>query len=241
MRTWPRIALVSCLLAGHAAQARPTRYLRFSELFHEADRVVMARPVANRLTKRATLPDISQCGADGGCQPVIAQGVDTEFAVIASLKGGAVGSLVFEHFVEPPNQAPSLNAPMRVAFDPTKSDQYLLFLKCDASNRCVAATGQIDPYGSVYESSTVNAAICNEVQWALERHRQTSGLYPTSLDELLESRERPNSLGPSAQLTWEYKRTQTGYRLHLSSVAPWEPRETEVTESSPRAGVPHFK
>ena len=241
MRTWTRIAVASCLLAGHAAQARPTRYLKFVELFREADRVVMARPVSNRLTKRATLPEISQCEADGGCHPVLAQGVDTGFAVVASLKGGAIGSLVFEHFVEPPNPAPSLNAPMLVAFDPSRSGEYLLFLKCDASNRCVAATGQVDPYGSVYESSTVNAAICNEVQWALERHRQTSGLYPSSLDELPESGERPASLGASAQLRWEYKRTQTGYRLHLSSVAPWEPRETEVTESSPRAGVPHFK
>ncbi len=120
--------------------ARPLRNWSYRELYDASDLVVIARPVSIRDTReQAILP---------GIQPdVKVNGVISQLAVQMVFKGDRGKTNIFLHHyrLADPTQ-PLANGPLLVAFDPTKNQDYLLFLKKEAPDGPYApVSGRTDP------------------------------------------------------------------------------------------------
>jgi hypothetical protein len=73
-------------------------------------------------------------------------GVETTFTVSKILKGNSTNQTIMLHHYrfDPPNVEPP-NAPSFVKFTPNNTNQYLLYLVKDGTNRFAPVSGQIDP------------------------------------------------------------------------------------------------
>jgi hypothetical protein len=136
------------LLVVAPASARIVQPWPAAKLTEQADLIVIARPTA---TGDAAKSDKPPKGYDD------LVGTDTEFKVLAVLKGKLEGEkLALFHFRHPlsktSSQSPEVDGPGLVAFDPKAQDgrsRYLLFLKKRKDGRYECVSGQVDPDSSV--------------------------------------------------------------------------------------------
>ena len=151
------LSLVSVLLLGTMAFARPVAYWPYDKLTQEADLIVVATPVSVRDTaEKTTIPGIQRTGADNVGRPVPAIGVETTFEVLSVLKGDpASKKFVFYHLHEAEkSDEPMVNGPGLVSFEPKEKKRFLLFLKRESDGRCSSLTGQTDPVGGIKDLGT---------------------------------------------------------------------------------------
>ena len=135
------------LTVASVCNARPVPAWSYEKLLADADLVVIATPVETKdLKEPAVLPNVTRAGEDGKPAPVAAIGMDTKFEVQAVFKGQKkeLKEFVLYHLREPDTQAPVVNGPMLVRFDPKEKRRYLLFLKREADGRYASVTGQTD-------------------------------------------------------------------------------------------------
>ena len=135
-----KLKLILCLglIAVHAvAEARAVRVWSQSELMNAADLVVVGQPVAVKM-----LNETDSLGFYGPFS--VFHGVETTFAVSDVIKGKpGTDHIVLHHYRE--EFARSVpNGPGFVSFTPGATNQYLLFLKSDGTNRYAPAAGQVD-------------------------------------------------------------------------------------------------
>jgi hypothetical protein len=129
------VVLASALVSS--ASGRLTRVWKDSELWSEADVVVLATP---RSTKDVVIP--------GESRPENWIDVETTLDAQAVLKGKAGGTIVFRHARYAEGAIPVPNGPIFVKLDPERQ-QFLLFLKRAKDGALEPLSGQMDAHDSV--------------------------------------------------------------------------------------------
>ncbi|HEY3857865.1 MAG TPA: hypothetical protein VGO67_26060 [Verrucomicrobiae bacterium] len=138
----PNIILCLALVAFNLSlQARGVRLWSGAELMEASDLVVVGRPI-----KVKDLDESNSLGWDKsiGWSQLTFRGVETTFKISEILKGTpASDQVVLHHYrfdkVNPPN------GPTFVEFTPGDTNEYLLYLINDGTNRYAPTSGQIDP------------------------------------------------------------------------------------------------
>ena len=143
----PKILLCLALLAFNlSAQARPVRWWRDAELAAASDLVVVGRAI--------TVNDLDETNSLGFSSTATFQsrfrGVETTFKISAVLKGTpANNQIVLHHYRVEIGWGDPPNGPTFISFTPGGTNEYLLYLKQDGTNRYAPAAGQVDPGISV--------------------------------------------------------------------------------------------
>jgi hypothetical protein len=130
--------ILMMVLATGTAGARGMRSWTYRELVDAADVVAIVMPTKTKQRpEKAPLPDMPS---------VTAQRIETEFAIVAVLKGTPADTkkLLLHHYADT-RTGGIANGPLLVAFEPKDKPQYLVFLKKGSDGQYVAVTGQTDP------------------------------------------------------------------------------------------------
>jgi hypothetical protein len=140
------LPILSFILLGSAAFARPVESWPYDKLTKEADLIVIATPTSVHDTaERTTFPNIVRTDTNNVRSAIPAIGVETTFTILSVLKGNtSTNAFVFHHLREA-EKIPSINGPALVAFDPKERKRFLLFLKREEDGRYAPLTGQTDP------------------------------------------------------------------------------------------------
>ena len=151
------LAFLMALSFGLESQARIMTAWTYESLNDKATFVVIATPKKVTTTsEHAALPNIS-----AGTNAIIGIGVETQFDVLAVLRGDRdAKTFVLHHYKEQPLPERSSDGriivysgggPGLVSFEPKDRKIYLLFLQQEPDGRYVAVSGQTDPFWSVME------------------------------------------------------------------------------------------
>lgn len=147
--SYPILSILACfILLAHSASARQVRIWSFSELWDEANLIVIGTPKSTADTKDREYPN---------AKPTTWVGVDTVFNLERILSvtrnvSAENDSVTVEHdryFEMNANFAES-DGPSFVKFDPGSGQRYLIFLKRNANGVYEPLTGRYDPGGSFY-------------------------------------------------------------------------------------------
>ena len=162
MRTF--LPIISAILLGTAAYARPVESWPYDRLTKEADLIVIATPVSIRDTsERTVFPNLAEVGTNNVQRPVPAIGVETTFQTLSILKGDTnTTTFLFHHLRNATLNSPTghfkvlaINGPVNVAFEPGEKRRFLLFLKLESDGRCASVTGQTDPAMGIRDLGTI--------------------------------------------------------------------------------------
>lgn len=143
LRVFP---IVFCLVFSLAsiANSRASRIWTYQQLRDGSDLVVVAHPLEVRyLDEKYVLPGISRMPSKGNDVQYHAQGVETIFEVLTTLKGAELQSVVLHHYKKADND-PEINGPSFMEFDSKACDKYLLFLKKRNDGQYEGVAGQVD-------------------------------------------------------------------------------------------------
>jgi hypothetical protein len=124
------------------AQARPVREWTDAELSAASDLVVVGRAIK--------VKDLDETNSLGWPSTATFQsrfrGVETTFKISAVRKGTpGTDPILLHHYREEIGWGLPPNSPMFVNFTPGSTNEYLLYLKQDGTNRYAPAAGQDDP------------------------------------------------------------------------------------------------
>jgi hypothetical protein len=128
------LALVAFDLSSHA---RGVRLWSDAELMAASDLVVIGQPIK--------VKDLDEANSLGWSQPAMFHGVETTFKVSEVLKGTPASNQIVLHHYRETARGSVVNGPDFVEFIPGDTNEYLLYLKNDGTNRYAPTTGQIDP------------------------------------------------------------------------------------------------
>ena len=140
------IPIVICLMASIVglAHSRMFQALTYQQLRDGSDLVVVGRPLEVRhLDEKYVLPGISRMPSKGSDTRYHAQGIETKFEVLTTLKGSELQSVVLHHYRKA-DKDPEINGPSLMEFDPKACDKYLLFLKKRNDGQYEGVAGQVD-------------------------------------------------------------------------------------------------
>jgi hypothetical protein len=127
------LALVVFNLSSHA---RVARSWSDAELMEASDLVVVGQPIK--------VKDLDEANSLGWPQSITFRGVETTFKVSDVLKGmPANDQIVLHHYRFEKTNPP--NGPILMGFIPGDTNEYLLYLINDGTNRYAPASGQMDP------------------------------------------------------------------------------------------------
>jgi len=133
------LALLALFAVAVPCDARLHPSWSYEKMTEGAGLIVVATPTETNDTAKTFFPGLD----------VPAVGIETEFKVLAVLKGDKkLKDFVLYHLRED-SQGPVDNGPQTVSFDPKRQRRYLLFLKREADGRCVSVTGQVDPVDGI--------------------------------------------------------------------------------------------
>jgi len=120
----------------------------FAELLDSSDLVVVAVAVkVEKLQEVSELPNIFALTKEGGSEPLLGQGINTTFEVLAVLKAASsLKCFILHHYAVAPLP---VNGPNLVSFEPSEQGRFLMFLKKDKDGRYIPVSGQTDPAFSV--------------------------------------------------------------------------------------------
>ncbi len=142
--------LIASASAPTPAVGRLSYLWTFSELAEKADAIVVAEPISTTSTAEKT--ELSE----NISPPVAVVGVETEFNVLAVLKGMVEKKeFVLHHYKLPPDVGVIINGPLLIDF-PAESNvrsHYLMFSKRASDGRFEPVSGQVDPIDSIYRLS----------------------------------------------------------------------------------------
>ncbi|HEY3853379.1 MAG TPA: discoidin domain-containing protein [Verrucomicrobiae bacterium] len=152
----PKIILCLAFVAFNLSlQARAVRLWTDAELMATSDLVAVGRPI-----KVKDLDESNSLGWDKsiGWSQLTFRGVETTFKISEILKGAlASDQIVLHHYrfdkVNPPN------GPTFVEFTPGDTDEYLLYLINDGTNRYAPTSGQIDARLQIKPTMTNNIGV----------------------------------------------------------------------------------
>ena len=133
------LALVAFNLSSHARAVQP---LSNAELMAASDLVVVGRPIK--------VKDLDETNSLGFSSTKLFQsrfrGVETTFKVSEILKGTpASDQIVLHHYRFETGWGSPPNGPTLMEFSPGDTNEYLLYLINDGTNRYAPTSGQIDP------------------------------------------------------------------------------------------------
>ncbi len=132
--------LVAVALAlPSVALARASKAWDYKQLLAAADVVVIATPTKTTTTKTTEPLDAMN---------VTATRVDTQFKVMAALKGNPGDTFTLHHDMVPNDKAMT-NGPSLVSFDPTARKQYLMFVVKAKDGTYTPVSGQTDATYSI--------------------------------------------------------------------------------------------
>ena len=134
------------------AQARLVSWLTYQEMLAKSDFVVIANPLKKTADtkERSVLLGVVVQEPNGKQSKVEAIGVETDFTVLAVLKGSpTIKQFTLHHYREAKSDVTlSVGGPMLVKFDPSDQSErrsYLMFLVREPDGRFVPVGGQTDP------------------------------------------------------------------------------------------------
>lgn len=143
LRVFPIVFCLVFSLAG-IAHGRTSRAWPYQQLRDSSDLVVVAHPLEVRyLDEKYVLPGISHMPSKGNDTQYHAQGVETKFEILTTLKGAELQSVVLHHYRKADND-PEINGPSFMEFDSRACDKYLLFLKKRKDGQYEGVAGQAD-------------------------------------------------------------------------------------------------
>jgi hypothetical protein len=127
------------LATAFMAQARFMRAWTYQELFHQADLVVIAKPVSTQDTdERTVLPQIAP--------DVHVIGQSTAFDISVVMKGDkSLKKFVLHHYRLANPKELLINGPSLASFHPKPYTRFLLFLHREPDGRYAPVSGQTDP------------------------------------------------------------------------------------------------
>lgn len=178
----------------------------YDKLNDEATFVVIAMPTGVTVTsERAALPGIFVVR---NYDNIIGIGVETEFDVLAVLKGDRnIKTFVFHHYRLADADQEALwhnnlviSGPLLVSFEPKDEKTYLLFLRLEEGGRYVAVSGQTDSFLSVQQftvDSVFHESLRARVKTAEQAATQAMRLANDEAFTLYHS--RPFQAGQAAQ------------------------------------------
>ena len=148
---------IACILVVSLAsysQSREFRVWTYKELQDTADLVVISHPSNVRLlNEKFDLPNIFTQSSSGKKAPYHALGVETEFDVLATLKGADRKNLVLHHYRSNVGNI-EINGPLLMEFDPQGCDKFLMFLKKRDDGQYEGVAGQTDLVVSIKKLDT---------------------------------------------------------------------------------------
>lgn len=144
------LATILLLFLPGQAEAREILVPSYQEMLSKSDLVVIANPISKTkdTKEEGFLPGIFLQEEDGKQSRIKAIGVETEFAVLAVLKGDATMKRFTLHHYREAQPSQALNGPFLVSFDPSNMSRrrsYLLFLVREPDGRFAPMSGQTDP------------------------------------------------------------------------------------------------
>src|SRR5581483_2310317 len=133
------LALIALNLSSHARIIQP---LSNAELMAASDLVVVGQPIETK--------DLDETNSLGFSSTPLFQsrfrGVETTFKVSEVLKGSPPSDqVVLHHYRYETGWGSPPNGPILMEFMPGDTNEYLLYLKDDGTNRYAPTSGQIDP------------------------------------------------------------------------------------------------
>ena len=140
------LPIVFCLMVSLVglAQARLFQAWTYQQLRDGSDLVVVGHPLEVRhLDEKYVLSGISRMPSKGNDTRYHAQGVETKFEVLTTLKGTELQSVLLHHYRKA-DKDPEINGPSLMEFDPKACDKYLLFLKKRNDGQYEGVAGQVD-------------------------------------------------------------------------------------------------
>ena len=134
-----RLLCLALVLFGLSSQARLIRPWSEAELLQASDLVVVGRPV-----KVKDLDEMDSLGWPqyGSYHPRF-RGVETTFKVSGVRKGTPLTDQIVLHHYRFEHENPP-NGPTFISFTPNSTNEYVLYLKNDGTNRYTPVAGQID-------------------------------------------------------------------------------------------------
>ncbi|MDB6024403.1 MAG: hypothetical protein JWM68_626 [Verrucomicrobiales bacterium] len=137
---------VMCVGFNLTSQARLVHLWSESELQEASDLIVIGSPIGTK--------DLDETNSLGWSQSASFRprfrGLETTFKVLDSLKGmPANDRIVLHHYRNEIEWGSPPNAPNFISFTPNETNQLMLYLIADGTNRYAPVTGQIDPSLSV--------------------------------------------------------------------------------------------
>jgi hypothetical protein len=155
----PKIILCLALVAFNlSSHARFVQLWGDAELTAASDLVVVGRPIK--------VKDLDETNSLGFSSTKLFQsrfrGVETTFEVSEILKGTpASDQIVLHHYRFVTGWGSPPNGPMLTGFSPGDTNEYLLYLKNDGTNRYAPTSGQIDPAFQIRRPPTNSVANIN--------------------------------------------------------------------------------
>ncbi|HTX22361.1 MAG TPA: hypothetical protein VMD27_10975 [Candidatus Aquilonibacter sp.] len=147
----PKIILCLAFVAFNlSAHARAVRLWSADELMAASDLVVIGQPI-----KVKDLDEVNSLGWSSLPATFQFHGVETTFKVSEVLKGTPASDEIVLHHYRETAQGSVPNGPDFVEFIPGDTNEYLLYLINDGTNRYAPATGQIDPSIKLWHTSSV--------------------------------------------------------------------------------------
>jgi hypothetical protein len=152
------LALVAFNLSSHARVVQP---LSNAELMAASDLVVVGQPIK--------MKDLDETNSLGFSSTKLFQsrfrGIETTFKVSEVLKGmPASDQIVLHHYRFETEWGSPPNGPTLMEFIPGATNEYLLYLKNDGTNRYAPTSGQIDPRFPIKPTTTNSAADTNSLR-----------------------------------------------------------------------------
>ena len=152
-----KLLLCLALIAfGVSASARGVRIWSDAELMAASDLVVVGQPI-----KVKDLDEVNSLGWSSLPATFQFHGVETTFKVSEVLKGTPASNQIVLHHYRETARGSVPNGPDFVEFSPGDTNEYLLYLKNDGTNRYAPAAGQIDPGLSIKPPPTNSVADTN--------------------------------------------------------------------------------
>lgn len=147
-----KLLLGTALVAlNFSVMARAVRPWSKAELENASDLIVLARPMATN-----DLDETSSLGwSSTPTFQVKFRGVETTFRVLDVLKGMPENDkIILHHYRMVPEWGSPPNGPSFIEFTPGGTNQFILYLTKDGTNRYAPVTGQIDAWFSIQHPPT---------------------------------------------------------------------------------------
>jgi hypothetical protein len=199
----PKIIFCLALVVfNFSSHARIVQMPSNAELMEASDLVVVGRPIETK-----DLDESNSLGWDktiGGSQFTF-RGVETTFKVSEVLKGTPAGDwIVLHHYrfekVIPPN------GPTLIEFRPGDTNEYLLYLVNDGTNRYAPTSGQIDPALQIKRPPTNSVADTNLTKQISEILTECQKIKPgMARAELLKFFTTEGGLSTATHRTFVYR------------------------------------